>query len=384
MSTRRNPLDVLKNVDWWLFLAVAALCVVSLAFLRSTTQDDPRFEAQFGKQALFVVTGLGIGLFGVLPHYARVQRLAWPIYLLAVAGLLLLPVFGSVINGSRRWYSLPGMTVQPSEFAKLAVIVALAAMLRFERRATIGSSLFGPGLVAAIPAALVLVQPDLGSTLVFVPITLAMCYAAGARGRHVAALVVLGLGAFVLAYFTSMHGYQKERIEVWAQHWTWNEHSARARDLLRGPAYQPWQALIAMGSGGMTGLGLGQGPQNRYDFLPYRSDDYIFAVVGEETGWLGAMGVLLLYAFVVFGLLRIAQRTRERFGRLVCVGVAAWIGSQSLMHAAVCGWLVPSKGLPMPLLSYGGSSVLATLLAVSLCLNVGARREPVLAGDGFR
>ena len=139
-----------------------------------------------------------------------------------------------------------------------------------------------------------------------------------------------------------------------------------------------------MGSGGMTGFGLGHGPQNRYDFLPYRSEDYIFAVVGEEIGWFGSMGVLGLYATLVIGLLRIAQRTRERFGRLLCVGVAAWIGSQSLIHVAVCGWLVPSTGLPMPLLSYGGSSALATLLAVSLCLNVGARREPVLAGDGFR
>ena len=134
----------------------------------------------------------------------------------------------------------------------------------------------------------------------------------------------------------------------------------------------------------MTGFGIGQGPQNRYDFLPYRSEDYVFAVVGEETGWLGCLGVLGLVGALVFGLLGVAMRTRERFGRLCCVGVATWIGAQSLCHVAVCGWLAPSTGLPMPLLSYGGSSTLATLLGVALCLNVAARREPILAGDGFR
>ena len=384
MRLHKNPLAVLRNVDWWLWLVTCAICVVSLAFLRSTTQDDPRFAPQFGKQALFLVVGLGFGLLCLLPHYVHAMRLAWLAYGGAVLSLLGLPLFGSVINGSRRWYSLPGLLIQPSEFAKLGAVIGLAALLRFERRASLSTSLLLPGIVAGIPACLVLVQPDLGSTLVYVPITLAMSYAAGARGRHVAALCSIGFFAFIAAYFSVMHGYQKQRVDVWAQHWNWDENSRDVRDLLREAAYQPWQGLIAMGSGGMTGFGLGHGPQNRYDFLPYRSEDYIFAVVGEEIGWFGSMGVLGLYATLVIGLLRIAQRTRERFGRLLCVGVAAWIGSQSLIHVAVCGWLVPSTGLPMPLLSYGGSSALATLLAVSLCLNVGARREPVLAGDGFR
>ncbi|MGE3175314.1 MAG: FtsW/RodA/SpoVE family cell cycle protein [Planctomycetota bacterium] len=384
MIAARNPLPVLRQVNWWLWLVTVALGLVSIAFLRSTTLDDPRFAHQFGKQTLFVVTGLGIGLFALLPHYLHVRRCAWAIYGLGVLALLLLPVFGSVINGARRWYALPGFSIQPSEFAKLGTVIGLAALLRFERPRTIGDALIVPLLLAAVPAGLVMLQPDLGSALVFGPTALAMCYAAGARGRHVLGLCLLGMLALVVAYFTVMHGYQKQRIDVWAEHWVWDENSRHARELLRGPAYQPWQALIAMGSGGLYGFGLGNGPQNRYAFLPYRSEDYMFAVVGEEAGWLGSMAVLGLYACLVYGLLWTAQRTRERFGRLVCVGVAAWIGSQSLMHAAVCGWLVPATGLPMPLLSYGGSSVLATVLAIALCLNVGARREMVVAGDGFR
>ena len=118
--------------------------------------------------------------------------------------------------------------------------------------------------------------------------------------------------------------------------------------------------------------------------FPALDDNYVFAVVGEETGYVGVVVVLGLVAAIVLGLLSIAERTRERFGKLVCVGVATWFGAQSLLHVAVCGWLVPSTGLPMPLISYGGSSTLAMLLALALCVNVGARREPVLAGDGFR
>lgn len=379
-----KALLVLKKVDWWLALVTTTLCFVSLVLLRSTTQDDPRFQAQFGKQVLFVVVSLGAGFFGLLVHYRRVMRAAWPVWGLGVLALLLLPVFGSVINGSRRWYSLPGFSIQPSEFAKLAVVIGLAALLRFDRRRRALGGLWWPMVVAGLPAGLVLLQPDLGSALVFGPVLLAMCYAAGVRGRTIAFAVVLALLAVGLAYVEGMHGYQKQRIDVWAQHWTWDPQARDVREILRGPAYQPWQALIAMGSGGLTGFGIGQGPQNRYSFLPYRSEDYIFAVVGEEAGWLGCLCVLALYAALVYGLLRLAANTRERFGRLVCVGVAAWIGCQSLMHAAVCCWLVPSTGVPMPLLSYGGSSVLATVLGVALCLNIGARREPVLAGDGFR
>jgi rod shape determining protein RodA len=357
---------------------------VSLAFVRSTTQDDARTQAKFGKQVLFVLVSLGAGFFALLPHYARVLRAAWPIWAAGIASLLGLWGFGAVINGSRRWYALPGFSVQPSEFAKLAAVIALAARLRFEPAQQGWRGLLPPLLVAGPPALLVMLQPDLGSALVFFPVLLAMSYVAGVRGRAVVLAIGLVLAAVAAAYFTTMHGYQQQRIEVWAQHWTWDEGSRAFRDVLRDKAWQPWQALIAMGSGGLTGFGLGQGPQNRYGFLPERSEDYIFAVVGEETGWLGCLCVLALYAALVLGLLRLAMQVRERFGRLLCVGVAAWIGCQSLMHAAVCGWLVPSTGVPMPLLSYGGSSILATVLGIALCLNVGTRREMVLAGDGFR
>lgn len=383
----KRRLDVLKDVEGWLVLAVAALCLCGLVFIGSATRDDAQFAGQQSRQALFVACGFGAGFFLLLPHYVHILRGAWLLYGVAVLALLGLPLFAPEINGARRWYAFPGFSIQPAEFAKLAVVLALAALLRFKSRARTFDGLLVPMVVVAMPALLVLRQPDLGSALVFGPVLLAMCYAAGASGRSILAVVGIGLVVGVFAYVWLLHDYQRERIAVWLQHWTWHEddlETQQVRTVLRGRGYQPWQALIALGAGGWTGFGLGQGPQNRYDFLPYRSEDYVFAVVGEEAGWLGAVAMLGLVAAVVYGLFGIALRTRERFGRLCCIGVATWLGAQSLMHVAVCGWLVPATGLPLPLVSYGGSSTLAMLLGIAICLNVGARREPILAADGFR
>jgi len=382
----RNRLQVLRRVDPWLVLCTAALALVGLVFIGSATSDDERFSAQQGRQALFLCCSAGLGFFLLLVHYVHLLRGAWLFYGAVVLSLLLLPFFAPEINGSRRWFALPGFFVQPSEFAKLAVVMALAALLRFKNRARTFDGLIVPMLVAAVPALLVMRQPDLGSSLVFWPVLLAMCYVAGAPTRSILLVMAMAAVVAVVGYFYLMHQYQRERVDVWLDHWSWSEHrllDPEVRDKLRGPGYQPWQALIALGGGGWLGYGIGDGPQNRLDFLPYRSEDYVFAVIGEETGWLGVAAVLGLCAALVFVLLHTAGRTRERFGRLVCVGVATWIATQTLMHVAVCAWVVPCKGLPMPLVSYGGSATLATVLALALCANIGARAEPILSADGF-
>jgi rod shape determining protein RodA len=377
----------LRNVDGWLVLVIAALCLAGLLFIGSATSDDANFGAQQGRQSLFVIVGLGVGFFVIMPHYVHIMRASWFLYGVAVLALVGLPFFAPSINGARRWYAFPGFSIQPSEFAKIGVVLALAALLRFKSRVKTFEGLIVPMFVAAVPALLILKQPDLGSSLVFGPVLLAMCYAAGASLRSILMLLVIASGVMVYAYFYLMHEYQVVRVETWGHHWSWDDSNLRThevREMIRGKGFQPWQALIAMGSGGWTGHGLGLGPQNRYDFLPYRSEDYLFAVVGEEGGFLGCLLILGLIAALVLGLISIAMRTRERFGKLVCVGVAAWLGSQSLFHVAVCGWLIPSTGLPLPLLSYGGSSTLAMLMALAICINIGARREPILSGDGFR
>ncbi|MCR9247282.1 MAG: FtsW/RodA/SpoVE family cell cycle protein [bacterium] len=377
---------VLRAVSLWPLLFAFALATCGLMFIGSATNDDAVLAMQSQRQGLFLVCSVGLGFFVLLPHYIHYLRGSWVLYGGAIMALLGLFVFAPEINGSRRWYALPGFSIQPSEFAKLAVVMALAALLRFKSRARTFDGLIVPMAVAAVPTLLIMRQPDLGSSLVFGPVLLAMCFAAGAPLRSILAVIGVAVLVGLVGYFYLLHGYQQQRVEVWLDHWTWTEErleDAAVKTRLRGPGYQPWQALIALGGGGFAGFGLGQGPQNRYDFLPYRSEDYVFAVVGEEVGWIGCVIVIGLVAGLVLSLLRLAQRTRERFGKLVCVGVATWIGAQSLMHIAVCGWLVPATGLPMPFVSYGGSSMLATVLAVALCSNIGARREPILAGDGF-
>lgn len=383
----KSSLRIFARLDWGLALLTAALGLLGCLFIHSATQDDPARTVLPFKHALFLTIAAGFGLVAVAVPYRRLVRRAWTFYAAAIVALALLPWFGVTVNGATRWYRLPGLMVQPTEIAKLAQIVALAAWLRFRVKASTKEGLVVPLLITMLPAFLVMRQPDLGSSLVFWPVLLAMCYAAGTSARAILALMGMGALGLVLAYFLVMHDYQQERVDMWITHFAWETQAAEADPevsaMLRGAAYQPWQSLIAIGSGGWTGFGLGQGPQNRYDFLPYRFDDYVFSVVAEETGLLGSTAVLGAFAVLVLGLLRIALRTRERFGRLLVIGVAAQLGAQAWMHVAVCAWLVPATGLPLPFVSYGGSSTVVSVVAVALALNVGARREPVLAADGF-
>lgn len=377
---------VLSRLNWWVVLAAAAVAMVGCAFVRSATLDDSVRSGLYVKQGVLLSIAAGSGLGLILIPYQRVMRYAWALYAVAVAGLVGLRWFGTTINGSQRWYSLPGFSVQPSEVAKLGVIIALASYLRFRSKTRLFDGLLVPLMIAGLPALLVLRQPDLGSALVFGPVLFAMCFAAGAPTRSLLRLLAVALVVGVGAYFV-LHDYQRVRVDVWMDHFTWETGAERndpqVRSAILGSGYQPWQSLIAIGSGGLTGFGFEQGPQNRYGFLPYRYDDYIFSVVAEEVGLLGACGLLGLQGLIVVGLLGIAWRTRERFGRLLAVGVATYLATQTLVHAAVCTWLIPATGLPMPLVSYGGSSVIVSVWALALALNVGARQEHVLAPDGF-
>ncbi|MEZ5963494.1 MAG: FtsW/RodA/SpoVE family cell cycle protein [Planctomycetota bacterium] len=411
-----SPRRLLRDLDWYLVLLAGALALMGLLFVDSATADVDTETSAAGKHALVLAAGAVVAVGVVVVHYARFMRAAWLLYGLSIVSLLLLPWFGMVINGARRWYRLPGgFALQPAEFAKLALIVVLASYLRFRHKATTWEGLFVPVLITLVPAALILKQPDLGSSMVLWPVLLAMCFVAGTPLRAV--LGLLGVGALALGVgYLFMHDYQRTRIQVWLEHFDWQPevvpiqpeepaveaaaakeaHAAalavyrdereaydRMQTLLRSSAYQPWQALIAIGSGGMSGFGVGNGPQNVHGFLPYRESDYIFAVVAEETGFVGGLLVIGLELALAVRILTVAARSRERFGRLLAVGVAVYLAAQSLMHVAVCAWVVPATGLPMPFLSQGGSSTLAALLAVALVANVSARREPVLAADGF-
>ena len=378
---------MLRRIDWWLVLIAGSIAAVGVLFVNSATTVHGGLSPQAARQAVFLCLAVMLGLGVVLVPYPRIMRMAWGVYALAILALLGLPIFGSILNGARRWYTPFGVGVQPSEFAKVAVIIALAAWLRFRSNARTFEGLVVPILITALPVGLIMQQPDLGSSLVFWPVLLAMCYAAGSSGRSILALVVIGAAGLVVAALTILHDYQLTRIEVWWDHFFWDRSAPQIDpeviETLRQHGYQPWQSLIAIGSGGLTGFGYAQGPQSQFDFLPYRAGDYIYSVIAEETGLVGALGLLGLQVLLSIAVLAIALRTRERFGRLLAVGVAAMLATQALLHIAVCLWLVPATGLPAPLVSQGGSSTLAATLALALAVNVGARVQPVLAADGF-
>lgn len=385
-----NRADLLpRRIDWWIVLLAATIALVGVAFVHSATTgtDD---EGLARRQLVFLAASVVGAAVAVVVPYARFHRGAASLYVLALLALVAVLFVGAVINGARRWIRIPGagFLLQPSEFGKLAVVLALASWLRFRDRASGFDGVVVPALITAVPAALVFVEPDLGSSLVYWPILFAICYAAGAPVRALSWLFLAGVLVIAVGWFTVFHEYQRSRAEVWASHFGWNrttiDTDPAVRQVLLDDGYQPWQSLIAIGSGGLTGFGYAQGPQNRFDFLPYRAGDYVFAVVAEEFGWLGAVGLLAAYLALVLALFLLAMRTRERFGRLLVVGVATWLGTQAFLHVAICAWFLPAKGLPLPLVSQGGSVTLAAALGIGLCLNVGARREPVLAADGFR
>ena len=379
--------ETIRRIDWWLVLFAVAIAMIGVLFVKSATHEQD-FHDLASRQVLYLFAGALAAAVVVAIPYPRILRRAPWLYAAVLLLLAGLPFFGSVLNGARRWYRIFGFGLQPSEFAKIAVIVMLASWFRLRDASRPRDGVLVPMLWTALPVGFVFLQPDLGSSLVFWPIAFAMCYAAGAPPRWLAGVAVAGVALLVLGWFTFLHDYQRVRVETWAGHFGWTEQviqsDPRVQEMLQHHAYQPWQSLIAIGSGGVDGFGYMAGPQNRFDFLPYRSGDYIFAVVVEETGLVGAAVLLALFVGVVVTSLRVAMLTRERFGRLLAVGVATWIGTQAVLHVAVCAWMVPATGLPMPLVSHGGSGTLAAAIGLALVVNVSGRRELVISADGFR
>ncbi|MEO0480447.1 MAG: FtsW/RodA/SpoVE family cell cycle protein [Planctomycetota bacterium] len=382
-----RPADFLRRAEWWVAVWAIVISAAGYLFIRSATYGFDN-ESLATKQVLFLGAGAAVVLAVLVTPYLKLTRYVWWIYAFSILFLVGLPFLGVRINGAQRWYRILGFGLQPSEFAKVAVILGLAAWFRYRPAQGLRNGLLVPLAIVSLPVLLILKQPDLSSSLVFWPVMLAVCYAAGASIRTLVAFVVVGVLALVLAYFTLMHDYQRARVDVWIDHFSWTKEQVltdpEVKRQLRVHGYQPWQALIAIGSGGMFGQGYLQGTQSRFDFLPYRSGDYVFAVVCEELGMLGAIAILLAVFALCLAILGVAMRTREPFGRLVAVGIAAWIGAQTIMHVAVCCWFVPATGLPMPLVSHGGSSTLAAAIAIGLVLNISARRPWTLGSTGFR
>ncbi|HNN49208.1 MAG TPA: FtsW/RodA/SpoVE family cell cycle protein, partial [Marmoricola sp.] len=286
-------------------------------------------------------------------------------------GLILVLVVGSTINGSRSWLLLGGLSVQPAEFAKLAVICAMAIIVaeRVEnnghRPVASSDALLMLG-VAGLPALLILLQPDLGTVMILAATVFATLAVAGTPRRWLLGLLVGGVGSVVtVAQVGLLKQYQVDRFLAFTN---------PSLDP-QGAGYNTAQARIAIGNGGLWGQGLFAGSQTRSGFVPEQHTDFIFTVAGEELGLLGAGVLILLFGVLLWRALLIARRSTDLFGRVTAAGVACWLGFQSFQSIGMCLGIMPVTGVPLPLVSYGGSSLFATLLAIGLLLNIAHRQH---------
>ncbi|WP_244246891.1 rod shape-determining protein RodA [Nocardioides euryhalodurans] len=368
-SVRRVP-----GLDWLLMAAVAGLLVIGTLLVWSATSarddltaGDP--TAYLRKQLVNVAIGLVLMVMVMATDHRWVRILAPLAYLASVGGLVLVLTNGVVINGSRSWIQLGGMSVQPSELAKLAVVIGMALVVaersEARRRRTVDwVDVTLMLLIAGLPAALILLQPDLGTMLVLTATVFGVLAASGAPRRWLALLAGGGVSVAVLAVWAGLlEDYQVDRFLAFTD----PELDPR------GAGYNTEQARIAVGNGGLFGEGLFNGSQTRSGFVPEQHTDFIFTVAGEELGLLGAGVLIALLAVVIWRALVIASRTDDVFGRIAASGIACWLGFQAFQNIGMCLGIMPVTGVPLPFVSSGGSSMFAVLLAVGLLQNIHLR-----------
>ena len=353
-------------------IAVLALSIIGVILVYAATRDwfaannqDPEYYLK--RQLINVVIGIALAYGATLVDY-RVLRAYTPIlWGIGVLGLtaVLIPGLGSVVNGARSWISLPGgFQIQPAELAKLTIIVGMALILAEREAGEKGPSdrqVLYSLVVAAVPILLIVLQPDLGTVLIISAAVLSIIAISGARLRWVIGLLVVGIsGAYIAVASGEVSDYQLNRLRSFIDPYADPQASG----------YQLRQARITIGSGGLLGKGLFDGPQTNGRFVPEQQTDFIFTVSGEELGFLGSSFILLLYATILMRGFAIAKRTNDLFGRLVTMGVVAWFSFQIFQNIGMTMGLMPMTGVPLPFLSYGGSSMFANMIAIGLLQNV--------------
>jgi rod shape determining protein RodA len=365
------------RLDWLLMLAVAGLLVLGTVLVWSATVNRETLtggdhEAYLKKQLVNIAIGIVLGVMIIATDHRWVRILAPLVYVGSVVGLVLVLVAGTTINGSRSWIVVAGLSVQPAEFAKLAVVIGMALLVAertegsWKQRDVRHLDVLGMLGIAGVPAVLILLQPDLGTMLVLSATVFGVVAISGAPRRW---LVVLGggaLGAAVIAVRAGvLEDYQLDRFLAFTD---------PGLDP-RGAGYNTEQARIAIGNGGVFGQGLFQGSQTKAGFVPEQHTDFIFTVAGEELGLVGSAVVIALLGVVLWRALTIAMRADDLFGRLAAGGIACWFGFQAFQNIGMCLGIMPVTGVPLPLVSYGGSSMFAALMAVGLLQNIHLRTD---------
>ncbi len=370
--TSRNPAAPWRHLDLVLVGCVLAVGALGCLMIFSSTRgrDPADFDTSFlTKQILFMGVGVLAMIITAFFDYRRYRELA-PLAYGAVLLLLLMVVtgLGSERKGSQAWFQLGPFQLQPSELAKIVVIVTMASVIA-HFNSELDARRLGMVLgVAGVPMALIMLQPDLGTTLVFVAVGMGMLLIGGARVRHIVALTIVGIiGVAVVLNSGMLETYQQCRLTSFLE----QENQDCAE---RDSAYNQDQAKVAIGSGALLGTGVFQGTQTRLDIVPEQHTDFIFTALAEELGFVGSATLLALLSIISWRIWRTAQLARDPLGTLICVGVLSMFVFQVFENIGMTMGIMPVTGIPLPFMSYGGSSTLTAFIAMGLVLNVHMRR----------
>ena len=350
-----------RHVDVALLVAVGLVVLIGSAMVYSATRTMSGGPGYVLRHAVFIVVGVVLMAGISLVDYRRIADWWQVLYGLSIVLLLgVLSPLGATVNGTKGWYRFGPFTLQPAEFAKLAVIIAVAAYLGSAERVDLRRLAIALGLFA-VPTGITLLQPDLGSALVFIVVALGMLVVGGVQMRHLLVLVVLGIVAVVgILNSGTLDQYQTDRLTSFVSP--------------TGQSYNVDQAQKAIGSGGLTGYGFTKGPQTRGGYVPEQETDFIFTVAGEELGFLGAGGLVLLLGLIVWRIWRIAQLAADPLGTLICVGILSMFLFHIFENIGMTLGIMPVTGIPLPFVSYGGSSMLTSFAAVGLVQSVHMHR----------
>jgi rod shape determining protein RodA len=372
---KRRVMENVASWDRWLTFSVVALLLVGTVLVWAATRTwfasqglDPQYYLK--RHIINMVIGGALGYATTLIDYRLLRAYTPILWGIGVLGLVAvaIPGIGTVVNGARAWITLPGgFQIQPGEVAKISIILGISMLLSEHGDVDSGPSdrdVVRALLISAIPMGLIMLQPDLGTAIIIGVAMIAIISVSGARSRWVAGLLLVAIvGVLGAAKVGIMSQYQVKRLSSFINPSADPQQSG----------YQLRQSRITIGSGGVIGRGLFQGPQTNGRFVPEQQTDFIFTVAGEETGFIGSGLILALFGLFFWRAFLIAQRTNDLFGRLVCVGVIGWFAFQTFENIGMSMGLMPMTGVPLPFISYGGSSMFATLIGFGLLQNIHIR-----------
>ena len=357
-------LAVLRHVDYLLVLAVLVLAAIGAVMVYSATRSAYPLEPTYylKRQLAYDLVGAGAMVLCALVDYRRLEEWGYVLYGAIVLALVAVKGIGHSANGAQRWISFAGFQFQPSEFAVLAVICVISVYLSRHERVLNASSIAALVGLAGIPLLLILVQPDIGTAILLAAVLFVMLYVGGVRLRFLAALVALAVAAFACAVAIHMlNRYQLDRLTAFL-----HQDSGGYRTL----NYNVIESKTAIGDGRLGGTGLFRGPETNLAYVPFQYADFIFSAIGEQLGFIGSAIVVGLYGVVGFRAFRAIQVARDSLGRLLCAGVLAFLVISVFENIGMATGIMPITGIPLPFISYGGSALIAFLIAVGVVVNV--------------